>query len=399
MFGKPIQEITFAEIVSFLETGVREGTALDFKLDFPSALEKTLAAFANTYGGIILIGIDETDLGAAVLPITGVEVRPGLRERVLQKGLEAVHPPLLPEVHVFEFKSNPSLPEPDRALIVVNLPESMEAPHSVDQRTVVYLRGDNVSTRIERKATVGEIEWLLNKRQRSLELKQRLVANAIDRAEKIRPQRRARNRSVQYWKDGDITLTLTTGFPRLPLMAPREWLAAVKDSSVRLNSAPRLLPIGQIQRVSGGVFFDGEYAYSEYQAQGLILHQFDYWWDYIQQNTSVQRRQLYPNATAALFTSVFKNGVKVFRQAGFHGALDFSFKASDLSGAFIGSPARLIVDIPALVESNVQIARSFTIAELDENWLDIAKSCQRELYWAFGFDAPDKWLDEDFVGC
>jgi hypothetical protein len=32
----------------------------------------------------------------------------------------------------------------------------------------VYLRGENVSTRIARKATVGEIEWLLNKRQRFL---------------------------------------------------------------------------------------------------------------------------------------------------------------------------------------------------------------------------------------
>lgn len=207
MFAKPIQEIEFAEIVSFLETGVREGTALDFKLDFPSALEKTLASFANTYGGIILIGVDEADSGAAVLPITGVELRPGLRERVLQKGLEAVHPPVLPEVRVLEFKSNPSLSEPDRALIVVNVAESAEAPHSVDQRTVVYLRGDNVSTRMERKATVGEIEWLLNKRQRSLQVKQRLTANANDRAEKIRPQRRARNRLGNYWRDGEITLT------------------------------------------------------------------------------------------------------------------------------------------------------------------------------------------------
>jgi hypothetical protein len=62
----------------------------------------------------------------------------------------------------------------------------------------VYLRGDNVSTRIERKATVGEIEWLLNKRQRSFELKQRLLANANERTEKIHLQRRERIRLRSY---------------------------------------------------------------------------------------------------------------------------------------------------------------------------------------------------------
>lgn len=396
MFGKHIQKIEFTEIVAFLQTGVREGMALDFKLAFPAHLEKTLSAFANTHGGIVLIGVGETETGAAVLPIAGVEMKPGLRERVLQKALEAIYPPLLPDVHVVAFKSDPSLTESDRALVVVGVSESAETPHSVEDRTVVYLRGDNVSTRVERKARVGEIEWLLNKRQKSVELKKRLISQAADRAESIRPIRRGRNQQKKYWKDGDVTLTLTATFPRLPLMPNREWLEAVDGSRVELNSAPLMLPGGRMQRVSGGLFFDDLYVYSEYQAQGLILHQLDYWWDYVDLNTSVAQRQLYPSAMAALFASVLENAAKVFRSADYGGTLDFSFKASGLAGAYFISPRREMAEIPHLTESEVRIDRMITVAQLEETSIEVARGCQRELYWAFGYDAPEGWLAEDF---
>ncbi len=197
MFGAPIDKITFQDVETFLETGVREGFALDYKADFPSHLEKTLAAFANTYGGMILIGVDETASGAALLPLRGVELKPGLRERVLQKGLDAVHPPILPEIHVVEFRSDPSKPEPDRAIIVVGVLESDAAPHAVEDRTAVYLRNDNISNRFLRKATLGDIEWLTNKRQRSIEEKE----NSYDEHRSGRP-RCGPNDEVAQPRDG-----------------------------------------------------------------------------------------------------------------------------------------------------------------------------------------------------
>jgi len=190
MFGTPIESIDFSQILSFLQTGIREGFALDFKENFPSSLGKTLASFANSYGGMILIGVAETDSGAAVIPIKGVELTTGLRERVLQKGLEAVYPPVLPEVHVVEFKSDKDLPKPDRAVVVIRVAESDDAPHAVEDRTVVYFRNDNISSRFLRKATVGDIEWLVNKRQRSIEEKGRLVRKALERTQHLRSKRR-----------------------------------------------------------------------------------------------------------------------------------------------------------------------------------------------------------------
>ena len=64
MFGIPIDRIEFSDVESFCRTGVREGVHLDFKKDFPTRLDKTIAAFANTYGGMALLGVDETPAGA-----------------------------------------------------------------------------------------------------------------------------------------------------------------------------------------------------------------------------------------------------------------------------------------------------------------------------------------------
>src|SRR5712692_4465572 len=98
MFGLPIDKIDFSAVDAFCRSGVRESVQLDFKKDFPARLNKTITAFANTFGGMILIGVDETPTGEPVIPICGVPLVPGLRERVIQIGLDAVYPPVIPEV-------------------------------------------------------------------------------------------------------------------------------------------------------------------------------------------------------------------------------------------------------------------------------------------------------------
>ena len=397
MLGKPIHEIQLSEIQEFLETGIREGTTLDFKGDFPSNLEKTLAAFANTYGGIIFIGVDETKLGAAKLPITGVELRSGLRERILQKGLEAIDPPVLPDVHVIPFASNPALSEPDRALIIVEVAESPDAPHAVDSRTVVYLRGDNVSKHIDRKATIGEIEWFLNKRQKSLDLKNLLLDHSRERAEKMRDGRRSRHRTESYPTRGEMTLTLSPVFPRSPLLSAPELFRASQECRVDFNTAIRQLPAGAPRRMSDGVFFDGDYAYSEYQTMGGIFHQSDYWWDYYTAGTSPGRRHLYPGCTASILLATFANAAEFYSRADYCGSLEFRFMANGLDNAHFTSPTRGIFETYYLTESHVRIERTFSVAQLREKTLELAKDCQREIYWAFGYDAQDRWLEEDFL--
>jgi predicted HTH transcriptional regulator len=165
-----IESIAFkkiGDIEQFLNSGVREGTLLEFKKQFPSRLEKSISSMANTYGGLILIGVEETATGGAIVPVKGVALEPGLRERVIAIGLNAIYPPIIPDVRVVEFKSDDALENPDRAVVSIRVDESEEGGHAVDGRTAVYIRADNVSDPI-RKATIDELEWFQHKREKAI---------------------------------------------------------------------------------------------------------------------------------------------------------------------------------------------------------------------------------------
>jgi hypothetical protein len=85
MFAIPISDLRFEDVNNFCQARPREGLVLDYKADFPNNLEKNIASFANTYGGHTLIEVCETFTGEPVLPIAGVALQPGLRERVVAK--------------------------------------------------------------------------------------------------------------------------------------------------------------------------------------------------------------------------------------------------------------------------------------------------------------------------
>jgi hypothetical protein len=396
MFGTPLDEIDFDTIVRFLETGVRERFVLDLKSDFPVDLGKTIAAFANTYGGVILIGVEEAKTGAAQLPVCGIELKPGLRERVLQIALDTIYPPVLPEVRVVEFKSDETLLEPDRAVVVVRVNESENPPHAVKDRTTVYLRIDNIS-KVERKATIGEIEWLIHKRQRSLDEKTRILSAADRRAIGARIPRRNRRQGQQYRRKGVMRFWTIPTFPRLPIVNPRELATIVRDNPVQVNTIFRFLPQGDMQRVAEGILYLSNYGSSEFQQQGLILHEFDYWWDYYGPSVSVGGKWLSPSVTAAMFSGVLELSLLIYRKAGYYGFLDFKFEADDLEDCgFLDSDNRLWRDFYKMIEPDVALERRFTMYELGEHLIEIAKECQRELYWAFGIDATDKRLAIDF---
>jgi len=105
MFAIPISDLRFEDVNNFCQARPREGLVLDYKADFPNNLEKNIASFANTYGGHTLIEVCETFTGEPVLPIAGVALQPGLRERVVAKALQSINAPIYPEVRVVEFRS------------------------------------------------------------------------------------------------------------------------------------------------------------------------------------------------------------------------------------------------------------------------------------------------------
>ncbi len=101
LWQKPAAEISFADVDVFLSTKLPEGHRLDYKLQFPNDLAKTIAAFANTLGGTIMLGVD-SDKGTnepVWPPVAGMST-PGVADRVVQIATEAIYPPVRVSVAV-----------------------------------------------------------------------------------------------------------------------------------------------------------------------------------------------------------------------------------------------------------------------------------------------------------
>ena len=163
--------------IRLVSTG--EGFNLDYKQDFPKDLSKVICAFANTWGGVILIGIKEDGDGKPE-SVDGIPFQKGLDVKITNIVVSNISPPVFTEKKVITFKDSSS----DRAIIIIGVPESDMTPHSVDHGRSIYVRTDD-RNKPEKRATAEEIEWLLEKRRKAVELRRMLYTKSIERVANI----------------------------------------------------------------------------------------------------------------------------------------------------------------------------------------------------------------------
>jgi len=401
MFGVPIEAITFDDVDDFCHSGVREGILLDFKKDFPSNLEKAIAAFANTYGGMILIGVDEDrTTGKPILPIRGIPLTKGLRERVIQIGLDAIYPPLVPEVQTVQFKSDSGLTENDRALVLVRVHESEIGSHAVDSRTTVYLRVDNISDPY-RKATVEEVEWFFNKRQKSLEEKNRIFDIVTRHAQHYLQQLRLRHSLPTTYPQGRFVFWATPTYPRASIAPPEQILKWSCDKRTMLPNTNRTFPKGTPRPIRGGVFLDGDYekqyAYTEIHQQGLVYHESAFGWDADEKWS----RAVLPAAVAELMFYGLRYALDLYQAFGCRGLVDFEFRLIGVRGRKIGTPTSIDSEtgVGGAADDEMPFRVTRSVSEMRRSLRDIVASLQQEVYWSFGVWAGPDNVARDLQKC
>jgi hypothetical protein len=175
--------------------------------------------------------------------------------------------------------------QPDRAVVVVRVHESEETPHAVDGRTVIYLRTDNVSCRFLRKAALGDIEWLVNKRQKSAIERSRILQLVESHAAVYRERRRrspAETMRALLWK-GQFAFYTTPRYPRAPLAEPWHLGEVLTKSCVQLLCAdPGYSFCSSFRRstaVAEGVYIQDSYGTSELQQQGMLYQIVDFFFE------------------------------------------------------------------------------------------------------------------------
>jgi hypothetical protein len=166
LWHKPASLIEFSDVDVFCQTMQPEGARLDYKgVSFPKDLAKTIAAFANTLGGLIILGVEaDTTFNKPIWPPKqGLPAEAGLSERVIQIAQDSIYPP----VGIAVSNVIPNDPLPGHVLVVIRVNESREAPHAIDKNRKVYVydRVENKSEPYE-LADMDRIQYLLARRQR-----------------------------------------------------------------------------------------------------------------------------------------------------------------------------------------------------------------------------------------
>lgn len=176
LFSKKINEITFDDVVSFCKLGISESINLDYKENFTEKLEKTISSFANSNGGLIIIGIKDEN-SKPKEPFTGLDFVRGMEERIWSIILDNIYPPLFPEVFICPPVNN-------KTFAIIRVQESESTPYAIFNNTKVYIRTGNI-TKLEDLATINQIGWLLDKRKKSVEFKESIEKRAELRCENL----------------------------------------------------------------------------------------------------------------------------------------------------------------------------------------------------------------------
>ena len=186
MLHKKAQDITIDDIEKFCLQANPESSWLDYKESISHTkandqIAKVISSLANTHGGWVLFGISEKkDALGRGLPdkIVGINAAATPGERVQQICLNAIYPPVVPEMNWCPLKDDPA-----RGVLVIHIYESDTTPHRIGEDDV-RIRVNDVTYIAEegKRASVDEIEMLLNRRQKTLDLKNRILTRAHSRA-------------------------------------------------------------------------------------------------------------------------------------------------------------------------------------------------------------------------
>ena len=225
MFNPSKDEITFEVIENFCREWP-EGMRVEYKQEIKD-IPKIVSSFANTQGGIYIIGVkaDKTD-NKVVFPIEGIPETAGIEEAIMQSAYEGIYPPVMPEV----IKVN--VPDTDNVVVIVRVDESVNAPHAIQNSTRVYIRVGSVTQPYKKPelAELDRIEYLFKRRQDT----QIVTQQILDRIE---------NRSSLVYTLNNPTMKLIAR----PVLAYRPVIspAAIYDSLYRTHA--------HIKRVPGGI--------------------------------------------------------------------------------------------------------------------------------------------------
>lgn len=170
LFTTDLKQVTHADVVEFCGRKEKEGIQFDYKKEL-SSLAKDFAAFSNTRGGVILIGVDEDKESGFPIAWDGVDCDKRLLEQIDQWAT-TVQPLPRYVTHMTDEVGG-------KAFIIVKILEGDKPPYYVNNNSHLWVRTGVISNPID-MAKPDYVELLYNKRRDAGKLRQQNMDLADD---------------------------------------------------------------------------------------------------------------------------------------------------------------------------------------------------------------------------
>ncbi|MDR3113312.1 MAG: ATP-binding protein [Endomicrobium sp.] len=354
-FNKPISKLAFEDVVNFLKQGIAENTMLDYKLMLPRSNEKfakTIAAFANSLGGTIIIGVrDEQD--KPLPPFGGIPFHQKIRgqiESIIQDNIDPV---------VFVDVATCKDPNSNNMFVAVNIPQSNLTPHLVGKLKRAYVRTGQ-SSRPEIIVHPDKLPWLLDNRRKSQNLRHILLDKAESHFNNLL---RAKLKTPENARAA-ASISLIPLYPQTPLIDYKNIPQILKE--IQAGVAAAFCADNNFKTVQDGIVIGlGDVSSLELNSYGLMFYK-----------TVLSDEQNYVNPkkfyeSSALF---FKTTALFYYALGFISPLALRIKLTNARGAKIKTSAgdKIIIEdyvrtdkhiLPADIQNDLQ---TFILPVLEE---------------------------------
>lgn len=230
MFTRSKDEITLADVEDFCRE-FPEGIRVEYKREI-KGIPKIVSSFANTLGGIFIIGVETDQIDNKVIfPIQGILKKPGIEEQIQQSALTGIYPAVIPEVIILD------VPNSNNMVVVIRVDESFQAPHAIQNSTRTYIRTGSITQPYE-LADIDCIAYMLKRREDS----QAVAHQILTRIEK---------RTESLWATNEPYMIVVV----CPIFSYRPVVATANIYEViREVLAPEVEP-SPVRRVPGGTCF------------------------------------------------------------------------------------------------------------------------------------------------
>lgn len=333
VLNRAVSELTYEYIVSFCNEGHIEGIQLDYKYMLPAeGLAKHFAAFSNSRGGIIILGVEEDAKTGKPKTFEGLVLDNKVIEKIHQNAASVDPRP------VYEVKETNEVS--GKVFILVRIFEGDRCPYYKKNDSHLYVRTGNITDPID-QASPEEQAKLFGKAKESA-LARSVWLSRADEMETaaLRDANRQLQSEIERIKQGggqvttytkplgsdvsSCSITLQPTFPRKPLITPQdlfELLPSLKAGREFLE-----LPGEGFSPAQDGVFkiswssSDGEVHFEQLYSTGLVRFSVDVRRPYGEQKVPV----IFLSLFAGVFFVVLRVTRNYYRAVRYQGGIQGS---------------------------------------------------------------------------